>query len=221
MLTWWGPTFAAPMVAFAAMPALGLLAGVLAKVGDELPTTWSAELGTSASIWILIIAVIGRSAPSARSAAGASILFFSGMLLGYYAFGFFARGYDDFTVAAPWMLLTATLCPGLAATIWWASRGSEAVASIPLTLLASGLFLDGAVIRAWRRWTGEYVVPGAPDMTVQAVFDLVVAAIIVVAIPRRRSVRLAALLLIVPMAWTVSEVVQPMLFDLIGWGAIV
>lgn len=193
MLTWWGRNSRVLMVTFAAMPALGLLAG------DELPRTGSSDLGVD-------LDTDHRGDREERSIGSQHCRgSLDPVLLGYHAFGFFARGNDDFRVAVS----------------WWASRGSEAVASIPLTLLASGLFLDGAVIRAWRRWTGEYVVPGAPDMTVQAVFDLVAAAIIVVAIPRRRSVRLAALLLIVPMAWTVSEVVQPMLFDLIGWGAIV
>ncbi|MGY2065449.1 DUF6518 family protein [Blastococcus sp. SYSU DS0619] len=189
---------------------LGVLAGIAAKAGDESGWQWAGDLGTYPAAWVLVVALIGRSAPRVGAAALRAAVFFAAMTAAYYGWAVVVLGfgYEPELVLA-WLLLSATAVAVFAAATWWASCRPGPAAGAVLALAAGTALVNGAVRGLWLEWTGSDVVLHP----VQAVVEVVVALVVVLALPRHRSTRLWALGLLLPMAWLAQELVNRLLYD--------
>ncbi|MGY2003559.1 DUF6518 family protein [Blastococcus sp. SYSU DS1024] len=189
----------------AGLAVLGGVAGVAAKLGDESGWRWAADLGTYPAAWVLVVALIGRFAPGVASAAVRAAVFFAAMTAAYYGWAVVVLGfgYEPELIAA-WLLLSATAVAVFAAVCWWASRRPGPLPGALLALAAGTALANGAVRGFWLERTGSDVVLHP----VQAVVEVAVVLVVVLLLPRRRSTRLWALGLLLPMAWLAQELLD-------------
>jgi hypothetical protein len=174
--------------------ALGLLAGVLAKAADESGRQWAADLGTYPAAWVLAVALIGWSAPSARAASLRSGVFFAAMAVAYYAWAALVLdfGWSSRSLIA-WLVLSATAVPVTGAVVSWASRRSGPLPGGLLGVPAGLVLGSGAAHEWWRAWVQAG--PALPDRPVQVVAELATALVLVGVLPRDpRTGRWAAVL---------------------------
>ncbi|WP_100501433.1 DUF6518 family protein [Geodermatophilus chilensis] len=169
--------------------ALGLLAGVLTKAADESGLRWAADLGSYPAAWVLAVALLGRAAPTVRAAAIRSAVSFAAMSVAYHAWAALVLGFGRNRLLVAWLLLSATVVPAVAAAVQWATRRPG---PLPGALLAgaAGIVLAGGAVLA-----------DAAVHPVQAVADVVVAAVLVAVLPCAGRTRLWALVLVAPATW--------------------
>lgn len=173
---------------------LGLLAGVLAKAGDESGWRWAADLGTYPAAWVLAVALIGRLSPSPRAAAVRAGAFFAAMAVAYYTwaalvldFGWAPR------LLVVWLLLSATAVPVTGAVVHWATRRSGPLPGALLGVPAGLVLGSGAARQLWLQRVDPDL--ALPDRPVQVVAELVTAVVLVAVLSRdRRTGRWAAVL---------------------------
>jgi Family of unknown function (DUF6518) len=195
----------------ALLAAAGVAAGVVAKAADESGHAWAGDLGSYPAAWVLVVAVIGWAAPSARHAAVRAAVFFAAMTAAYYAWSaeVLHFGWQPHLLLV-WLLASVTAVPAVAAAAEWASRRAGVLPGALLALPA-GIALGGGVLwREWLLWTAPQ--PFLPAQPVQAVADAVTALVLVLALPRSARTRVWAVLLLVPMWWLAAEllgVAQP------------
>ena len=193
----------------AALTALGVVAGIAAKAADESGWRWAADLGTYPAVWVLAVAVIGRNAPTARAAAVRSALFFATMTAAYYGWAVWVLGFGyEPDLVLTWLVLSATAVAAVAAVSWWATRHSGPVAGALMALIAGTALAGGAVRGVVLWWSGTPVVLHP----VQAVADVLVAAVVVLALPRHGVSRAWAAVLVVPLWWLAAEVLDRLLY---------
>jgi hypothetical protein len=169
---------------------LGLVAGALAKAADESWPGWAADLGSYPAAWVLAVALLGRAAPTVRAAGVRSAVFFAAMSVAYYAWAALVLGFGwHHRLLVAWLLLSATAVPAVAAAVQWATRRPG---PLPGALLAgaAGIVLAGGAVLA-----------DAAAHPVQAVADVVVAAVLVAVLPRHGRTRLWAPALLLPATW--------------------
>jgi hypothetical protein len=138
----------------------GVLAGIVAKAGDESGWRWAADLGNCPAAWVLAVALIGWSAPSAVAAALRSGMFFAAMTVAYYAWA--AEVLDvgwDVRLLVAWLLLSATAVPVTGAGVQWAPRRAGWFAGGLLGVPAEPVLGSGAARQTWLIWTDS-----APDL---------------------------------------------------------
>jgi hypothetical protein len=186
--------------ALVAAAALGVLAGVLAKVADESPIPWAGDLGSYPAAWVLVVALLGWSAPTWLTAVLRAAVFFAAMTVAYYAWAAEVLDFGwNVRLLATWLVLSGTAVPATAVAVWWASRRAGVLPGA-LLALAAGMDLAGGVLqRQYWIWTGAQ--PNLVAQPVQAVVDVGVALVLVLVLPRNRRTRLWALALLVPMTW--------------------
>lgn len=179
---------AEPRRLLAAAPA-GVLAGIAAKAADESGQAWAADLGSYPAAWVLAVAALGRWAPSARAAAARACVFFAVMSLAYYAWAALVLGFGWNRLLVAWLLLSVTVVPAVAVAAQWATRRPG---PLPGALLAgaAGIVLAGGAVLA-----------DAGAHPVQAVADVVAAAVLVAVLPRHGRTRLWAPALLLPATW--------------------
>ncbi len=174
--------------------ALGLLAGVLAKAGDESVRQWAADLGTYPAAWVLAVALIGWWAPTPRAAAVRSGTFFAAMAVAYYAWAALVLdfGWSPRLLIA-WLGLSATAVPATGAVVHGATRRSGPLPGGLLGVPAGLVLGSGAAQEWWRAWVQAG--PALPDRPVQVIAELVTAATLVAVLPQDpRTGRWAAVL---------------------------
>jgi hypothetical protein len=195
------PTARRP-VALPVLAVAGALAGVLAKAADESGWGWAADLGSFPAAWVLTVALLGRFAPSWRAAAVRSSVFFAAMSVAYYAWAAEVLGFGwNRRLLAAWLVLSLTAVPATALAAWWAPRRSGPVPGALLAGLAA-IALGGGVVRQQLGiWTGSQ--PYLMAQPVQAAVDIVVALVLVLALPRHLGTRVWAALLTVPLVWLI------------------
>ena len=161
-----------------ACAGLGLVAGALAKAADESGWGWAADLGSFPAVWVLAVALLGRAAPTVRAAVARSAVFFAAMSVAYYAWAALVLGFGWNRLLVAWLLLSVTAVPAVAAAVQWATRRPG---PLPGALLAgaAGIVLAGGAVLA-----------DARAHPVQAVADVVVAAVLVTVLPRHGRTRL-------------------------------
>ncbi|MCZ2824168.1 MULTISPECIES: DUF6518 family protein [unclassified Modestobacter] len=190
-----------------APPVLALLAGLLtgaaAKAGDESGWRWAADLGSYPAAWVLVVALIGWSAPSPAAAALRSGVFFAAMTVAYYAWAALVLDFGwSVRLLVAWLVLSATAVPATAVAAHVATRGSGWLPGA-LLAMAAGITLGGGALA------------DAGDHPVQAVVDVVVALVLVVVLARDLRTRLWAAALTLPLTG-VAAVLLGLLRDLLG-----
>lgn len=168
---------------------LGLLAGALAKAADESGPGWAADLGSFPAAWVLAVALLGRAAPTGRAAATRAAVSFAAMSVAYYAWAALVLGFGWNRLLVAWLLLSITAVPAVAVAAQWATRRPG---PLPGALLAgaAGIVLAGGAVLA-----------DAGAHPVQAVADVVAAAVLVAVLPRHGRTRLWAPALLLPATW--------------------
>ena len=193
------PTTRRPLV-LPVLAAAGVLAGVAAKAADEKHWGWAADLGSFPAAWVLTVALLGRFAPSWRAAALRSAVFFAAMSIAYYAW---AAEVLDFgwnrQLLGEWLVMSLTAVPATALAAWWASRRAGVLPGALLAGLAAIAFGGGVVRQQLGIWTGSQ--PYLMAQPVQAAVDIVVALVLVLALPQHWRTRLWAMALTVPVVW--------------------
>ena len=191
--------------------ALGLLAGIAAKVADESGLAWAADLGSDPPAWVLLVALIGRFAPTLPAAAARAATFFAAMTLAYYGWAVWVLGFGyepDLMVA--WLVLSATAVAAVAAVSRWAMARPGVLAGALVGLVAGAALVGGALRRTYLWWDGSYAEMALRP--VQAVVELVAVLIITLVLPLHRSTRLWALALTVPMWWLADLLIGVLLY---------
>jgi hypothetical protein len=187
-------------LALPVLAVVGVLAGVAAKAADETHWGWAADLGSFPAAWVLTVALLGRFAPSCRAAPLRSAVFFAAMSIAYYAW---AAEVLDFgwnrQLLGEWLVVSLTAVPASALAAWWASRRAGVLPGALLAVLAA-IALGGGVVRQQLGiWTGSQ--PYLMAQPVQAAVDIVVALVLVLALPQHWRTRLWAMALTVPVVW--------------------
>jgi hypothetical protein len=191
--------------------AIGVLAGIAAKAGDESGWRWAADLGSDAAAWVLAVALIGRYAPTVALAALRAATFFAAMTVAYYgwAVAVLGFGYEPDLIAA-WLALSATAVAVFAAGTRWATSRPGVLPGAFLGLVAGTVLVGGAVRRLWL-WTDGSLVAELVN-PVQAVIEVVAVLVVTLVLPRHRSTRLWALALTLPMWWLAQTLIQELLY---------
>ncbi|MCV0402845.1 MAG: DUF6518 family protein [Chloroflexi bacterium] len=197
-----------PLTRLAAAGALGIVAGVAAKLADESGIGWLSDLGTFGAIWVLVIIVIAWTAPTLVAATGRAALFFIGLSMAYYAVSSFVLGFPDTGLVVRWAGLAVTAVPIMAAATWWAAGRRGLLPAIVAALVAAVALFDGNVLPFWYAATGDPLPPEFPYRPVQAAVEIGTALVAVLLIPRERLTRAVALALVVPASFLVPELVN-------------
>jgi hypothetical protein len=179
----------------------GVLAGAAAKAADESGVAWAADLGTYPAAWVLVVALIGRAAPTAAAAAARAAVFFAAMTTAYYAWAAWVLGFGWSRLLPAWLVLSATAVAATAAACWWATRR---VGALPggVVALAAGVTLAGGEAAALFWTLTGAAGPGFRTVhPVQGWVDVVVAVLLVAVVPRSGRTRLWALVLLAPATW--------------------
>jgi hypothetical protein len=190
----------------------GALAGVAAKAADESGWAWAADLGSYPAAWVLVVAVIGRFAPSALSAAVRAAAFFASMTSAYYAWAAVVLDFGWSRLLPVWLVLSATAVAVTSAAAWWATRRPGLLPGAAVALSAGLVLAGGEFLPLWRAVTGTAADGETVLHPVQGVVDAAVAGLLVVVLPRHCSVRLWGLLLLAPMTAAALH-----LFDRFSW----
>jgi uncharacterized protein DUF6518 len=187
-------------MALPALAALGVLAGVLAKIADESSWRWAADLGSFPAAWVLTVALLGRFAPSWRAAGLRAAVFFAAMSIAYYAWAAEVLDWGwNRQLLGSWMVLSVTAVPATGLAVWWASRRPGVLPGALLAVLAAIAFGGGVVRQQIGIWTGSQ--PYLMAQPVQAAVDIVVALVLVLGLPQHWRTRLWAVALTVPVVW--------------------
>ena len=175
---------------------LGLLAGVAAKAADESGWRWAADLGSYPAVWVLVVALVGRAAPTLPTAAGRSAAFFASMTVAYYAWAAWVLGFGWSRLLPVWLVLSATAVAVFAAVVHWAARNAGLLPGAVIALAAGTTLAGGAFPGLWSGLTG------GPDPVhpVQGVLDVVVTLVLLAVLPATPRTRLWAVVLAVPAA---------------------
>ena len=187
-------------MALPALAALGVLAGVLAKIADESSWRWAADLGSFPAAWVLTVALLGRFAPSWRAAGLRAAVFFAAMSIAYYAWAAEVLDWGwNRQLLGSWLVLSVTAVPATGLAVWWASRRPGVLPGALLAFLAAIAFGGGVVRQQIGIWTGSQ--PYLMAQPVQAAVDIVVALVLVLGLPQHWRTRLWAVALTVPVVW--------------------
>ena len=187
-------------MALPALAALGVLAGVLAKIADESSWRWAADLGSFPAAWVLTVTLLGRFAPSWRAAGLRAAVFFVAMSIAYYAWAAEVLDWGwNRQLLGSWLVLSVTAVPATGLAAWWASRRPGVLPGALLAVLAAIAFGGGVVRQQIGIWTGSQ--PYLMAQPVQAAVDIVVALVLVLGLPQHWRTRLWAVALTVPVVW--------------------
>jgi hypothetical protein len=185
----------------------GVLAGVAAKAADESGWRWAADLGSYPAAWVLAVALIGRSAPSAATAAFRAAAFFASMTMAYYGYAALVLGFGWNRLLPVWLVLSATAVAVTAGVAREATRRPGALPGAAVALAAGIVLAGGEFLPLWYRLTGTG--GGAPLVhPVQGVVDVVVAVVLVLVLPRHRSTRGWGLLLLAPLTAVAGQLLD-------------
>ena len=178
----------------------GAMAGVLAKLADELGSWW-ADAATYPAVWVVPLALAVRTARGPGQAALHAAAFFIPMTLAYYAWAQFVLGFGYTRYAAVWLVFSIVAVPLLAAGVRWARDGADLLAGVATSLLAALALAGGSVLRVWLWAQGS--LPAESARPVQAVLDLAIAAAVAWWVPRTARARGWAVIAVVPITWVV------------------
>lgn len=186
----------------------GAASGVLAKVADELRVDGLSDLGTSPTLWILVLALIARLAPSPLVAAGRGTAFYVALCVGYYAWTSLVLRYPGSgPLLAAWLVLALTVVPVVAALVRWARDRLDPIAASVIAGVAGLAANDPSVVQLWYATNGE-LPPDFPLRPTQAIISIVAVALITLWVPTRRAGRAWTVLLLVPATIVVGWVLE-------------
>jgi len=113
---------------------LGILLGVIAKAADSVSLI--GDIGTDLAVWVLLGTLIAAYSRRPFSAAINELLFFLGLLVGYYAYCQFVLGFFPQAYCLGWLIVAVLAAP--CAAILWFARSPGLTGSL-ITALPAGL----------------------------------------------------------------------------------
>jgi hypothetical protein len=190
----------------------GALCGVAAKAADTAATDWVNDLADFPAAYLLALALLARTAPSAVTSAVRAAAFFTTLCLAYYSWSSIVLGFGGGRFLFAWTAVALTVVPLLAAVLQWASRRDDAgaglVTGLVMGLAAAAPLADGAPRRLWSLYISDALDSGVPLHLPQAVLDVTVAAIVAGLLPRHRRTRLVALALVLPLVFVAGRLID-------------
>lgn len=183
---------------------VGLFSGVLVHLLDRWTPEWVSDYALKLPIWVLAVAVIARQSSRVSSAMLRSVVFLLAAVIGYWMSASMTDSASGGASLGLVFLLAVTLGPLVAGAYWWASTDEPSsgvalgMAGVTVGGVAALCFLDRLINDFVRHGLNalDYGVP------YQLIANLVVAIVIVLALPRQLAVRIAGAvatpLLIVP-----------------------
>ena len=181
----------------------GLLAGVLAKLGDQSTWRWATDLGTYPSAWIFAIVVIAVVASSALRAGILAGVFSVAAITSYYAWSAIVLGFPVGLFPLLWMIVALVIAPPFAATVWLAGERDGTPSVVAAAGVSSLMLSDGPIQQFWNELT-----IGLPDSfpfhPAQACFGVVFAVATIGMLVDSSKARLAAATLTIPFAIVAS-----------------
>lgn len=184
-----------PLAAWLAVGAgVGVGGAVLARVAP-----WPiAALPHYAAPYVLLLIAVGAAASTARSAAVTAAGCFLAFVVAYYLVVMAQFGAVPVLYAGAWALAAVTICPLAAAAVTAARSRAGYFAAVVSAVAGAVALSDGAVGNLVR------IVVGRGDLAfaqpVLAVADLLVAGVALAVVPRRNTMRLLAVALLIPFA---------------------
>jgi hypothetical protein len=165
---------------------LGILLGVIAKAADSVSVI--GDIGTDLAVWVLLGTLIAAYSRRPASAAVNELLFFLGLLAGYYAYCQFVLGFFPQAYCLGWLIVAVIASP--CAAVLWFARSPGLTGSL-ITALPAGL------IFAWSYpafYSGQIVL----------VLGIAYALLICALLPVGWKMKLAALAAAVPAAFIIN-----------------
>jgi hypothetical protein len=187
----------------------GAAAGIVAKIADESTIGWLGDLGTYPAVWVLAVAVIARTTPTAGVAATGAGAFFAAMVGGYYGWASLVLGFPPGPEPLYWITIATLVVPLVAGAVWWAIRSLGAMPGLMLAATASLAVLNGATPRAVLAARGH--LPVELVRPVQVVAEAAVIILLLVVLPRHRRTRWWAIGTWLPLAWLTSRMLDQVL----------
>lgn len=192
----------------ALMTAGGTLSGVAAKVADESDRPGLADLGTSPTVWVLALALIGRFAPTWVDAAIRAAAFFAALCIGYYAWASLVLGYPGSgPLLVGWIAVALTLVPIGAALIRWSCERPGAVSAMVFAGAGGIALSDQRVVQLWYAAIGE-LPSDFPLRPIQGLIGIATALVITLLLPRHHATRAWAAALLLPMTYIAMTAVD-------------
>jgi hypothetical protein len=112
----------------------GTIFGIIAKATDS--TTLIGDIGTDLSIWVLLGTVIAAYSHQPISAGINTMLFFLGLLAGYYTYGQFMLNFFPTSYFFGWFVVALVSLP--CGFVIWFSRSSDLLGAI-ITAVPAGI----------------------------------------------------------------------------------
>jgi hypothetical protein len=161
-------------LAVAAVAGAGL--GVFAQVGDGINQV--GDVTSRGGLWLVVIVVVGVTAPTTRAAAGRGVALFLASLAGYYVMGTLDSGWSPpWATVQFWAVAAVTLVPLLAAAAQWAWTSSHPWSPAVLGLLSGAALAEAFVI------AGE----SSRHRYLSLAFDLVAGVVLAISAVARTS----------------------------------
>ncbi len=185
----------------------GAVSGVAAKAADQSQVDWLNDLGTYPAVWILIIVAVSRWSSTPVRAAGYSVAFFVSMVASYYLYARQVLGFGMAQDELIWSIAAVTVAPLAASFLNRAAQADHPGWSIVPAVMA-GIVLASGPLNQYVAHLQQLLPPGTRLHPVQVLFDLIVAAAIVIVIPKTTTHRLLAALFTVPATWLAPHLIQ-------------
>ena len=177
----------------------GLLAGVLAKLGDQTTWRWATDLGTYPSAWIFALVAIAVVAASALRAGILGGTFSVAAIASYYAWSAIVLGFPVGLFPLLWMSVALVMAPAFAAAIWLADERGGTPSVVAAAGVAGIMLADGPIQQFWNELTIG-LTDGFPFHPVQAALGLVFAVATIGMLVDSSRGRVATAALTVPLA---------------------
>ena len=177
----------------------GLMAGVLAKLGDQTTWRWATDLGTYPSAWIFAMVVIAVVAASTLRAGILGGVFSVAAITSYYAWSAIVLGFPVGLFPLLWMSVAFVIAPAFAATVWLAGERGGTSSVVAAAGVSSLMLADGPLQQFWNELTIG-LPDGFPFHPAQAAFGVVFAVASIGMLVDSSRGRLVAAALTIPFA---------------------
>jgi hypothetical protein len=181
--------------------SVGALVGGAGAVIVRGGPWWAAALVLYAVPYVLLIVLIGASAPRARTAALRAAVCFVSFVVLYYAVVALQFGGIPTLYATAWLAAAVTVCPVGAAVVCWARERRGLLPAAVFAAAGAVALSDGSVGNLVRLAAGR-LDPREIQSTlfVTGAIGLAVAGVVVLLLPRGLRTRITATVLLVPFA---------------------
>lgn len=131
----------------------GLLAGVLAKIGDQSTWRWATDLGTYPSAWLFALVVIAAIGSSVRQVAILGGAFSVAAIASYYFWSSLVLGFSVGLFPILWMGVAVFVAPTSVAVIRLARDRGGTLSVLGATGISGLMLADGPIQQYWNELT--------------------------------------------------------------------